>query len=171
VTYNNANTGIAINILTLAGRVPQQCDISINNHLDDSSRGGFFFSGVRRPKEGTPVKGLVHVNKAAWNNNRWALDVGTAFDYSPGLTLSRISVNNMSLNEAASRPENGKMRNLLRRMRTVHKIKLEDLLISKQNIYGRFKKKDLSTNAKFAAKLYGYALQLFGVPEAPQWKI
>lgn len=172
VTFNNANTGIAINILTLAGKADQQCDISINNHLDDSSRIGFYFSGVRKPKEGTRVKGLIHVNQAAWNNNRWPFDVGRSFDYSPGLTLRCISVNNMTLKDAASRPENGQLRNLLKRVQTESKIKLDDyLLISKQNIYGRFKKNDLSTNAKFVAKLYGYALQLSGVPETPRWKI
>lgn len=127
VTFNNANTGIAINILTLAGEIDRQCDISVNNHLDEGSRTGFYFSGVRTPTKGNPVEGLVHVCKAAWNNNgRQPFDVGRSFDYSPRLRFSSISINNRSLKDAADDPSNGQLRNMLKRIQAESKIKLDD---------------------------------------------
>jgi hypothetical protein len=126
VTFNNANGGIAINILTLAGKIDRQVDITINNHLDMGSKIGFYFSGVRTPKEGSPVKGLIHINGASWNSNAQPFDVGSFFDYAPDVRFSNISVDNKSVRGPAGQSANNRLQNAMRKVQAQSKIKFDD---------------------------------------------
>nr|WP_067063812.1 right-handed parallel beta-helix repeat-containing protein [Mucilaginibacter sp. L294] len=68
ITFNNFKYGIIISLNKLAGVNKKEVNINIDNHVDDSSQGGFAINAVKNTSN--PFTGNVNITNSVWKNSR-----------------------------------------------------------------------------------------------------
>lgn len=69
-TFNNGTCGILFMLNRLKGKDLKDIDVSINNHIDESSVNGVGFSIASKTRAGTKFRGNISIKNSKWIGNK-----------------------------------------------------------------------------------------------------
>lgn len=119
VTFNNAKSGIVIDLRRLPGKVRKNVNININNHIDEISEIGFYISSVAKTSspDSLPMKGAINVSNSTLIDNITPVNTGRDLTLLPETTIK-----GMSVEKAGSRS----LQNLKNRSKDIANLKVVD---------------------------------------------
>lgn len=94
VTFNNAKIGIAFSIWAMRGKIDNDANITIRNHIDDGSTNAFLYYGFRDTQEANSMNGHIQIINPTWKNNKITFQPMGHPEKGPSVEFNNVSISN-----------------------------------------------------------------------------